>query len=451
MADNTREIVLDMLLEEEKGETYSHRLVFDVLTKYDYLTAQEKAFIKRLFEGTIERRIELDYEINQVASVPVKKMKPLIRSLLRMSAYQIFFMDGVPNAAAVNEAVKLAQKRKFVSLKGFVNGVLRKLSTMGEPVLPSREKEPKAFLSVAFSMPEWIVEHFLNLYSYEETEALLAALLEVRPVTIRFAGQLAEEERDALIQRICGLGGRILPHPYVKQAYYLENCDNIARLPGFSEGKFTVQDASSMLAVAAAGIRQGDTVLDICAAPGGKTLLAAEYAGAGGSVKARDMTEKKIARIAENVERMKLENVSMEVWDATVFDEKAAESADVVLADVPCSGLGVMGKKRDIKYRQDKEAVAELNALQKAIVRQAASYVKKGGILLYSTCTINPAENEEMVDFICKEAGFLPESIEAYLPDMQGKETARRGYIQLLPQIHDTDGFFFARLRKKTT
>lgn len=451
MADNTREIVLDMLLEEEKGETYSHKLVFDVLTKYDYLTAQEKAFIKRLFEGTIERRIELDYEINQVASVSVKKMKPLIRSLLRMGAYQIFFMDGVPNAAAVNEAVKLAQKRKFVNLKGFVNGVLRKLSTMGEPVLPSKEKEPEAFLSVAFSMPEWIVEHFLKLYAYEETEALLAALLKVRPVTIRFAGQLTEGDREALIRHICETGCRILPHPHVKQAYYLENCDNIARLPGFQEGKFTVQDASSMLAVAAAGIRQGDTVLDICAAPGGKTLLAAEYAGADGRVIARDITEGKTARIAENVERMKLENVSMEVRDAAVFDAGAEEIADVVLADVPCSGLGVMGKKRDIKYRQSKEAIAELHVLQKAIVRQAAAYVKKGGILLYSTCTINPVENEEMVDFICREMGFLPESIEAYLPDMQGKETARQGYIQLLPQIHDMDGFFFARLRRKTT
>ncbi len=156
-----------------------------------------------------------------------------------------------------------------------------------------------------------------------------------------------------------------------------------------------------------------------------------------------------MAKIAENVERMKLGNVSTEVWDAAVFDEGAVKSADVVLADVPCSGLGVMGKKRDIKYRQSKEAVAELNALQKAIVRQAAAYVKTGGILLYSTCTINPVENEEMVDFICREMDFSPESIEAYLPDMQGKETAKQGYIQLLPQIHDTDGFFFARLRKK--
>lgn len=449
MAENIREIVLDMLLEEEKGEAYSHRLVFDVLSKYDYLTGQEKAFMKRVFEGTLERRIELDYRLDRIASVPVCKMKPLIRSLLRMSAYQILYMDGVPNAAAVNEAVKLAQKRKFGSLKGFVNGVLRKLAAVGDGGLPEREKAPEAFLSVAFSMPQWIVAHFLALYSYEETEALFEALLRVRPVTIRFAAGLFETEREALIQKMQAGGAKISPHPYVKQAYYLEDCDNIARLPGFAEGGFTVQDASSMLAVAAAGIKSGDTVLDVCAAPGGKAALAAEYAGESGKVEARDVSEGKTAKISENLARMGLGNVKVKVWDAAVFDEAAAESADVVLADVPCSGLGVMGKKRDIKYRQTKEALTDLTALQKAIVRQAAAYVKRGGILLYSTCTINPAENEEMVDFICRELGFSPESIEAYLPDMPRKETAEHGYIQLMPQYHDTDGFFFARLRKR--
>lgn len=448
MAENTREIVLDMLMEEEKGDAYSHRLVFDVLSKYDYLTAQEKAFIKRVFEGTLERRIELDYRLNQVASVPVKKMKPLIRNLLRMSAYQIYYMDSVPDAAAVNEAVKLAQKRKFGSLKGFVNGVLRKLAANGTG-LPSEEKEPEAFLSVAFSMPEWIVEHFRRLYSYEDAKALLTAFLKVRPVTIRFASRLAGWEREELLQSMEAEGVKLSQHPYVKQAYYLENCDNIACLPGFKEGKFTVQDASSMLAVAAAGIKRGDTVLDVCAAPGGKAMLAAEYAGADGRVEARDLTEGKIAKIAENIARMRLENINVKVWDAAVCDEAARESADVVLADVPCSGLGVMGKKRDIKYRQDKEALRELTVLQQAIVRQAASYVKPDGILLYSTCTINPAENEEMAAFICRELGFSLETIEAYLPDMPGKDTAGLGYIQLLPHRHDTDGFFFARLRKK--
>lgn len=448
-AENTREIVLDMLLVTEREEAYSHLVIREVLAKYDYLGSQEKAFMKRLFEGTTERRIELDYRLNAVSSVPVKKMKPLIRNLLRMSAYQLLYMDGVPASAAVNEAVKLCVKRKFHNLKGFVNGVLRKLSVEGSSIgMPSEEKEPEKFLSVTFSMPEWIVSHFLSRYSYEKTKSLLAGLLKVRPVTIRFAGSLTAQKREELLNDMQKNGIAVRRHPFVPEAYYLENCENIASLTGFAEGLFTVQDASSMLAVAAAGIKSGDKVLDVCAAPGGKTMLAAEYAGAEGHVEARDVSAVKVSQIEENVSRMQLTNVSLKEWDATVPDAEAAGSADVVLADVPCSGLGVMGKKRDIKYRQKEEALTGIVSLQKEIVRQAASYVRPGGILLYSTCTINPAENEEMAEWICRELHFSLEPVLDLLPKLPDSETAEKGYMQLLPHVHDTDGFFFARLRK---
>ena len=431
-AVNTREIVLDMLLMVEREEEYSHRIIRSVLDKYDYLSGQEKAFMKRLFEGCIERRLELDYHINRFASMPVKKMKPLIRCLLRMGTYQILYMDAVPDAAAVSEAVKLAGKRKFRNLSGFVNGILRNVAAnKAELSLPDREKAPKDYLSVTYSMPEWIVEHFLTSYSLEETEQILKGLMDIRPVCIRFAGRLGEEERDSLIKGMERAGVEVCKHPVVAEAFYLKNCDNIATLAGYEYGAFTVQDASSMMAVAAADIKEGDYVLDICAAPGGKTMLAAEYAGANGHVDARDVSDFKVSMIEENVERMGLSNVSVKVWDARIADEFATEKADVVIADVPCSGLGVMGKKRDIKYRQKPEALDEIIKLQKEIVKNAVSYVKKGGILLYSTCTINPAENEEMAEWICREFSFIKESS-----------------TQLLPGVHDTDGFFFARLRK---
>jgi len=431
-AVNTREIVLDMLLMVEREEEYSHRIIRSVLDKYDYLSGQEKAFMKRLFEGCIERRLELDYHINRFASMPVKKMKPLIRCLLRMGTYQILYMDAVPDAAAVSEAVKLAGKRKFRNLSGFVNGILRKVAAnKAELTLPDREKAPKDYLSVTYSMPEWIVEHFLATYSLEETEQILIGLMDIRPVCIRFAGRLGEEERDFLIREMERAGVEVCKHPAVAGAFYLKNCDNIAALAGYEDGAFTVQDASSMMAVAAAGIKEGDYVLDICAAPGGKSMLAAEYTGANGHVDARDVSDFKVSMIEENVERMGLSNVSVKVWDARITDESTTEKADVVIADVPCSGLGVMGKKRDIKYRQKPEAMEEIIKLQKEIVKNAVSYVKKGGILLYSTCTINPAENEEMAEWICREFSFKKESS-----------------IQLLPGVHDTDGFFFARLRK---
>ena len=445
---NSRELVLDMLLMVEREEAFSHRIIKEVLTKYDYLTGQEKAFIKRLFEGTLERQIQIDYFLNQISSVPVKKMKPLIRNLLRMSAYQILFMDGVPDAAAANEAVKLAAKRKFYNLKGFVNGVLRKLSTQKESLpMPSKKEEPDRFLSVKYSMPDWIVEHFLAHFSYEKTERILEGLLAVRPVTIRFKGTLTEEKKKRLLSEFSKRGVTVKEHPFVKQAYELTGCENLAALPGFSEGAFAVQDASSMLAVAAAGIKKGDSVLDICAAPGGKTMLAAEYV-ADGVVEARDVSEYKVSLIEENLQRMQLSNVHTRVFDATKPDEKIKESMDVVLADVPCTGLGVMGKKRDIKYRQKKEALTEIVELQKEIAVQAASYLKPGGTLLYSTCTINPSENEEMVFWIQKELDLVPESVAEVLSGMPACETAEKGFIQLLPGIHGTDGFFFAKLKK---
>lgn len=450
MAENGREIVVDMLLVIEREEEFSHRIINAVLTKYDYLTGQEKAFIKRLFEGTLERRIELDYELDLISNTPVRKMKPFIRNLLRMSAYQLLYMDSVPDAAAVNEAVRLAGKRGFHNLKGFVNGVLRKLASgKGERKLPSKEAEPVRFLSVAYSMPEWLVEHFLASYSYEETERLLVGLLEIRPVTIRFVKRLSEKEREELIDGFVKKGVEVTGHPFVQGAYELKNCENIATLPGFAEGAFWVQDASSMLAVLAAGIRPGDRVLDVCAAPGGKSLLAAEYAGENGSVEARDISQKKAELIEENRDRMGFSQLAVRVWDATVLDESMAESADVVLTDVPCTGLGVMSRKRDIKYRQKKETLEELPLLQKQIVKQAAGYVKPGGVLLYSTCTINPKENEEMVEWISKECGLIPEDISGFVKGLPGQETAGKGYIQLLPGIHGTDGFFFARMRKR--
>ena len=451
MADvSSRELVLDMLLMVDRQEAYSHQIIKDVLDKYDYLSGQEKAFIKRLFEGTLERRIELDYKINLVSSVPVKKMKPLIRNVLRMGAYQILYMDSVPDSAAANEAVKLAAKRKFHNLKGFVNAILRKISAEGDKLMaPEEDVAPKEYLEVTYSMPEWIVDHFLRQYSYKKTKKILAGLMEVRPVTIRFASTVSKEEQDAYITEYQKAGIKVSNHPYVKEAYYLEGCENLASLSGHNEGAFTVQDASSMLAVKAAGIKPGDKVLDVCAAPGGKTMLAAEYATEKGFVEARDVSDAKVMLIEENISRMGLFNVETKVWDATEIDLEKVEWADVVIADVPCSGLGVMGKKRDIKYRQKEESLKELNLLQKEIVKSAYSYVKVGGTFLYSTCTINKEENEDMVSYICSECGAECVTVAEYVEGMPQIETAAEGYMQLLPGIHDTDGFFFAKFRKQ--
>ncbi|MBO5208018.1 MAG: 16S rRNA (cytosine(967)-C(5))-methyltransferase RsmB [Lachnospiraceae bacterium] len=445
---NTREIILDILLELAKSDEYSNLLLAGVLEKYDYLDAKEKAFIKRVTEGTIERRIQIDYILDHVSKVPVKKMKPLIRELLRMSVYQLLFMEGTPDAAVCNEAVKLAKKRKFQSLQGYVNGVLRNVSRQKENIAyPDKKKDVLTYLSVVYSMPQWLVERFVKTYGEEKTEIILQAFLERGAVTIRLEESLSEEKRAELIREWEENGVVVKKHPYLSYAVQVEKSEGIRNLSGYEEGLFTVQDVSSMLVVEAAGIKEGQTVIDVCAAPGGKTLHAACKTGAKGKVLAFDLTENKVAKIEENRQRMGKENVTAAVGDARICNEALRQLADVVIADVPCSGLGVIGKKQDIKYHVTPQSLEEIGKLQKEIVSNVISYVKPGGIFMYSTCTINTEENEKMVEWICGKFPFEKESMEAFLPEML-KEEGTNGMIQLLPGVHKTDGFFFARLRR---
>lgn len=466
VAENIREMALEILLEQEKEKEYLSRLVRAVLDKYDYLDGRDKSFLKRVTEGTVERQIELDYYLNEFSSVPVKKMKPFIRCLLRMSVYQLLYMDNVPDSAVCNEACKLAAKRHFQNLRGFVNGVLRNISRSKDKLpLPDKKEEPVKYFSVKYSMPEWLVELWLDEYGWEITETLLEGLLRVHPTSLRFRTSLTETEREELLREIERRGAVAVAGKYLPYSCFLERTDNIGTLPGFGEGLYTVQDVSSALAVEAGRIRRDDFVIDVCAAPGGKSLLAAEKAA---RVLARDISEEKIALIRENAQRMKAKNIEIEVFDATETDEALLGRADVVLLDVPCSGLGVIGKKRDIKYRVTKEGLDSLCDLQRRIVRASAEYVKPNGILVYSTCTIHRAENEEMVRFIARELPFVPQTLEGALPQelldekralaermkKNGKESGltkeeEAACVQLLPGYMDADGFFIACFRRK--
>ncbi len=430
MAENTREIVLDILLEIERNQVFSNQLIKAVLDKYDYMSSQDKRFIKRLAEGCIERKIELDYYINQYSTVPVKKMKPLIRCLMRMGVYQLLYMDSIPDSAACNEAVKLATKRKFVNLKGFVNGVLRKIAGNKEELaLPDQRTEPLLYLSVKYSMPEWIVSKWLEVYGWDHTVIILEGLSGIHPVSVRFDTKLSQKEHEFYVKAWEKQGVTVKKSEVLSYIYTLEGVEGVGSLEGFNDGVFTIQDISSALSVEAAQIKDTDICMDICAAPGGKTMLAASKAK---KVLARDVSQTKVDKILENCERMKLlDKVQAQVWDATVFDVEKEEYADVVLMDVPCSGLGVMGKKRDIKYHVTPQSLESLRQLQEQIVESSWRYVKKGGVLLYSTCTLNPAENQDMVAWICREFPFVAEEEN-----------------QIFPGFTQADGFYYARLRR---
>lgn len=429
---NSRELILDILLAVTRDGAYSHLIIRDTLDKYHYLEKQERSFIKRVCEGTLENLILLDYIISQFSSVKVNKIKPVIRCILRSSVYELKFMDAVPPAATCNEAVKLAGKRGFRNLKGFVNGVLRSISRNLETVsLPDWEKDPLDYLSVAYSMPRWLLEMWQNFYSLEEIEGFLEAFSGEMPAAVRI--NPCRTTKEALVKELEAEGIRVREDREQPNVLFLDRYDSMERIPAFEEGKFQVQDISSMQAALWAAPEKGSYVLDVCAAPGGKSIHAAELMEGTGWVEARDLTEYKVSLIQENIRRSRLANVEAVQADARIFDSDKVEKADIVMADLPCSGLGVLGRKADIRYRITAEECRKLAALQREILKVVRQYVKPGGILLYSTCTINPGENEE------NTAWFLAEFPEFSLEKQQ----------QILPQKGRNDGFFLARFRKK--
>lgn len=448
---NSRELIVTMLLSISSGEEYSHILIKNVLDKYDYLDTKEKAFIKNVTEGSIERRIEIDYIIDSFSKTPVSKMKPFIRELLRMSVYQLLFLDRIPASAAINEAVKLAKKKGFTGLSGFVNGVLRNVDRKRAEI-----KYPAADTikgrSVRFSMPEWIIAEFDSYVGKDKADKAFEAFLETRPVVIRVSEKLSKDETKKLVSDMEAAGAKVTPQGYGERIFTLKDSGNIAALPGYDEGKFTVQDVSSQVCVMAAGIKPGDTVLDVCAAPGGKSVYAAELAGDKGRVISRDLTPFKTALIRENAERLGVKNITVEEWDATDFDESLEGKADVVIADLPCMGFGIMGRKRDIKFNTLKEGLEEIVKLQRQILSTVSRYVKKGGRLIFSTCSVSKSENEDGYNFIKDELGLKPFDLTANLDknlvkaiEANGElDKAKEGRLQLLPCLYDSDGFFIA-------
>lgn len=430
---SVRELVLDILIEVNEKDHYSHLVIRDVLDKYQYLEKQERAFLTRVAEGTIEHMLEMDFIINSFSKVKVRKMKPLIRNLLRMSVYQLKYMDSIPDAAVCNEAVKLAKKRGFGQLRGFVNGVLRNIARdINHLQYPSKQHEPVSYLEVKYSVPAWVAEKWIADYGMEQTEQICASFLEEKPITIRT--NLTKCSPEELQKKLVAEGVTVHPVERLNYAFEIEDFDYLQSLESFQEGLFYIQDISSMMVAEMAQTREGDYIIDVCAAPGGKALHLAEKMKGTGVVEARDLTEYKVSLIEENIERHGLVNMKAVQMDATIFDKDSEEKADILICDLPCSGLGVMGKKTDIRYKMTAEKQAELVKLQRKILDTVHSYVKRQGILVYSTCTIHKNENEGNV------AWFLDKYPEFELISEE----------QIFPGDTYHDGFFIAKLMRKS-
>jgi len=447
MSENVREIVLDTLVTLDTENKKSHLLIRDILDKYDYLDARDKAFFKRVTEGTIYKKITIDFCIDSYSKKPVDKLKPIIRSLLRMSVYQILFMEKVPDNAVCDEAVKLCRKRSFEEFTPFVNAILRNICKDKEK-LPdlSRCSSKINELSVKYSCPEWLVRMFTK--EQENPEALLASFDTVKATCVKITDP---GKKEKLFMEWENANIHFKKSEYIEDAYLLYDFEGIETVPGFLEGCLIVQDESSMLAAKATGVKRGDkyTVIDVCAAPGGKTSYVASAMAPFGRVLSFDVSENKVDLIKENLERLKLENAEASVKDATVYSHELYEKADILIADVPCSGLGVMSRKSDIKYNISNEAMQEICSLQKQILLNVSKYVKPGGVLVYSTCTIHKAENEKMVKFITENLPFEGDSLKPYVPEMFKIERNCDYAVQLLPNVDGTDGFFVARFVKK--
>ena len=413
---------MELLLEITEGKGYSHVVLRGALEKYQYLSKQDRAFLTRLTEGTVERMLELDDIIDQYSKVPVKKLKPVIRGILRLSVYQLRYMDRIPASAVCNEAVKLTGKKGFGNLKGFVNGVLRSIARE----LPGIVCQD---LWTRYSTPKWIVEQWMEQYGEEKTLQMLAGQYKQRPLTIR--ANLLKTTKEQLKERLQAEGVCVQEVDGTACALSISDYDHLRALSSFREGLFQVQDVSSMQAALLAAPKAGDYCIDVCAAPGGKSLHLAELMRGTGFVEARDLTLEKVALIEENIARMGTENIKALQMDATILDEGSIQRADVVLADLPCSGLGVLGKKRDLKYRISREQQKELVSLQRLILDTVCRYVKPGGTLLYSTCTVHKEENEENTRW------FL-----AGHPFVLKKE------VQMLPGMGLWDGFYIAKMER---
>lgn len=444
---NPREMILEILLQIEEGE-HSHIAIRSALSKYQFLPRRERAFITRVCEGTLEYRIQIDYILDSFSKVTVDKMKPPIREILRSAVYQLRYMDSVPDSAVCNEAVKLTQRKGFYNLKPFVNGVLRTIAReMDQVKFPSREENLVRSLSVEYSMPEQLVERWLEAYGEETTEKILKDFLEEKPLTVRCRTYLNSQE--AIVKSLTDQGVKVEPAPYLPYACHISGFDHILALDAFINGKILVQDVSSMLVAEAADPQKGDYVIDVCAAPGGKSLHVGDKMEGFGTVDARDVSQYKVNLIEENIRRTNSINVQAKVQDATIFDQESELLADIVLADVPCSGYGVIGKKPDIKYRVTPQKQEEIVILQRTILDRAANYVKPRGTLIFSTCTIAKEENEENMMWFLQNYPFKLESLDPCLPEKLHSETTALGYLQLLPGVHKTDGFFIAKFRRK--
>lgn len=431
--------LLHQVLNEGK---YSNKLIQAGIDQ-STMSELDKRFIRNLVYGVIEHSLTLEYWLAQLSTVKINKIEKKTLIILKMALYQIAYMDKVPNSAAVDEAVKMTKKINFKS-SGFVNGILRSfLRLEGKWPTPDPKKDFPKYLSIQYSHPEWLVNRWLKTFGNEQTEALLAADNEVPKISIRV--NTLKTDLTTLESQLKASGFETHRHEIMPDALIIEQMGNtpLHRLEAFEKGLFFVQDLAAMLVGHVTEPKPGDVILDLCAAPGGKTTHLAQLMNDQGVVVARDVSEFKVNLVRENVERLGIKCVHLEVKDALIFNENEIEKYDKIILDAPCSGLGIIRRKPEIRYNRTADDIEALSRIQKEMITVASKYLKKGGELIYSTCTIEPCENEEVVEwFLSNNPNFtmaeLPQNLQKLSED--GKS------LKLYQSVLGYDGFYIVKL-----
>ncbi len=437
---SARQVAFEALLKVHRDGAYSNLAVDCLLKENDQLDDRDKAFVSNLVYGTIDRLILIDYNLSLYLNQPVRKLKPELHTILRMGTYQLLFMDRVPSRAAVNESVNLAKVNKSSFAASLVNAVLRRVADNGLR-LPEKSETDPDYLAIKYSCPEWLISLWINSYGFDNAVALAEKALEAPPVVIR--ANTTKISADELIWKLAEEGVVSEKTDIAEDALIISNTGSVDELDAYKEGLFHAQDLASQLCCEALDPQEGETIFDLCSAPGGKAFTIAEKMKNTGVVRAFDIYQSRVELIKSGANRLGLTNVYSYLSDAAIFNENYG-IADRVLCDVPCSGLGIIRRKPEIRFKKNAD-IDNLPELQYRILCNATKYLKQGGRLVYSTCTLNPAENSEVCDrFLSEHPDFKKVDV---LPEVK-RYSADDKYLTLMPHINSTDGFFVAVFEK---
>ena len=436
---NAREIAYKILLDVEKNKNYSNMSI-NKHFKDIKLSNQDRGLATEIVYGVIENKYYIDYMIDKLSKVKTNKMEIYVKTLLRMGIYQIIFLNSISDYAAVNETVNLA-KKKNSKVSGFINGILRNVIRQKETIGDIKVKDDIDYLAIKYSYDKWLIRNWMIHFGKEFTEELLEANSE-RP-SIYLRTNTLKVTRDELIEKLLEQNIKAEKVNVVDEAIKVENLKDIENNKLYKEGLFTVQDISSMLVGKVMNPKENSLVLDVCSAPGGKTTHIATLMKNTGQVVSRDIYDHKLKLINASCKRLGLTNVDVQEYDGMKLDKDSIAKFDYVLADVPCSGLGIIRRKPEIKYKE-KEEFRELPPIQKKILENASKYVKVGGTLIYSTCTIQDSENLDVIkEFLQKHKNFELSPIDEVRVDLDNQD---KGFMKIYPNVHDMDGFFISKL-----